>query len=164
MSGQCSPPHSIVHSAIINSSCRLWRTFSCRGVDDLGKAGNELVHRATSAMIPILGIQIDPAPQLLSSTDSAICDSPEGVCAWSSPDSGEPARLLGLKTTVSKMPDGEWQFQCPECGVSHVEFQCLAVDDEIHCVVCWEERRVTVRLERWIDAPDQARLRGALAA
>src|SRR5215212_9843811 len=31
MSEQSSPPDSMVQSAIINSSCRLWRALSCRG-------------------------------------------------------------------------------------------------------------------------------------
>ena len=60
-----------------------------------------------------------------------------------------------------------WRFQCPECGFGDVELAGLATDDELHCVVCWEERRVAVTLCRWLDETvpaSQARLRGGLAA
>lgn len=57
-----------------------------------------------------------------------------------------------------------WQFQCPECGFGHVELECLADDDEVHCLVCSDERQVEVRLERWIDEPNRVRLRGVWAA
>jgi hypothetical protein len=56
------------------------------------------------------------------------------------------------------MTDGEWLFQCPECNVSHHEMDCFAGDDEIYCVVCWEDNQQTVRLHRWIELPEKTAL------
>jgi len=59
-----------------------------------------------------------------------------------------------------------WSFQCPECGFGHVELGWLGTGDEAYCLVCSEERGVSVRLQRWVDQQPgrQARLREVLAA
>jgi hypothetical protein len=53
------------------------------------------------------------------------------------------------------MADEEWLFQCPECSFSHIEFECFGADDEVHCIVCLEERQATIRLRRWRQNPMQ---------
>ena len=54
-------------------------------------------------------------------------------------------------------------LQCPECGFGDRELGEMA-ETQIYCVVCLEEQGRTVRVRCWEDEPDQARLRGALAA
>jgi hypothetical protein len=68
-----------------------------------------------------------------------------------------PGNMSPPKPAVIEMSSGEWLFQCPECEFSHIEFECLAIDDDLHCIVCLEERRVTVRLRRWAAQPEPAR-------
>jgi uncharacterized Zn finger protein (UPF0148 family) len=64
---------------------------------------------------------------------------------------------------VKHRPDGEWCFQCPECGFGSFEVGHLVADGELFCVVCEEERRL-VRVDRWEAPADQARLAEALKA
>jgi hypothetical protein len=72
-----------------------------------------------------------------------------------------------LSAGRSPMADGYWHFHCPECGFGSAELGRLAADQEMHCEICIDEDRGTVRLQRW--QPDDAlshhaRLRGVLAA
>ena len=55
---------------------------------------------------------------------------------------------------AADMADDEWLFQCPECSFSHIELECFAINNEVHCIVCLEERQLTVRLRRWKQKPD----------
>jgi hypothetical protein len=43
------------------------------------------------------------------------------------------------------------RFQCPGCGFGEYEVGHLTADDEIYCVVCFEEESREVRLERWAE-------------
>jgi uncharacterized Zn finger protein len=62
---------------------------------------------------------------------------------------------------VIRMTDGDWLFQCPECSVTHHEMACFAADDEIYCIVCWEDNQQTIRLHRWIELPAKTELAAA---
>ena len=54
-----------------------------------------------------------------------------------------------------------FRFQCPECGMGEHEVGPMA-ETEIHCVVCLEERGRVIRVHRWVEEADQARLREGL--
>lgn len=59
-------------------------------------------------------------------------------------------------------PVGEWEFDCPSCGLGHAELGHLACDEDIFCPVCEHETGRQIKLLRWL--PDerpapQARLR-----
>ena len=65
------------------------------------------------------------------------------------------------------MRDGQWHFQCPECGMGDFELGCLADDRQLLCDVCLEEEGRLIRLERWPTddvTPTYALLRPGLAA
>jgi hypothetical protein len=53
-------------------------------------------------------------------------------------------------------------FYCPECGLGHHEVGHLAVERDIHCLVCLDENGRLIRLECWEE--DQALLREGLEA
>ena len=51
---------------------------------------------------------------------------------------------------------GRWEFACPECSFSHIEFGVLALDDDVYCVVCLDEQGRHVRLHRWVAVIEEA--------
>jgi hypothetical protein len=59
--------------------------------------------------------------------------------------------------------NGEWHFQCPECGIGDGEIGEPAGDHDLTCMICLEERGAVVILRRWLPE-DYARLRPDLAA
>ena len=52
-------------------------------------------------------------------------------------------------TAVSPSTIRFWHFQCPECGMSDLEFGHPAEAHDIHCEVCLEDQDRTVNLRRW---------------
>ena len=67
---------------------------------------------------------------------------------------------------MPKDRETHWQFACPECGFGHAELGILAADDEIYCVICFEEAGRRIVLRRWLavsEGTDPGRLRDIAA-
>ena len=57
-----------------------------------------------------------------------------------------------------------FRFHCPECGFGDREAGHLTAKVEVYCVICLEEEGRLIRLHRWEEEDDQARLRDGLLA